>query len=151
MTWLTKGKIWVSVMELVMCLTWSITIIFMALCCIICTSLCLHKKCRSWGSACTCVKETISRGMSTWIFCDLYIVNWSWTLISTEAGEEHPLEYMLKKKSLSRLSAGSVQGSWAARSETEHAMLSQSVTMQQTQAQSGPTYSKVWANFRTPA
>lgn len=75
MTWLTKGKARVSVMELVMCLTWNITIIFMALFCIICTSLCLHKKCRCWRSACTCVKETISRGMSTWIFCDLYIVN----------------------------------------------------------------------------
>lgn len=64
------------VIELAMCLTWSVSIIFMALCSIICTSMCLHKKCRAGGGgACMYVKETISRGTCSRIFCNLYIVN----------------------------------------------------------------------------
>jgi len=57
----------------------------------------------------------------------------------TETDGEHPLECMLPKNIPGRQSADSVQSSWAAWSETEHAVLRHSLTMVQAQAQDGPT------------
>lgn len=83
------------VTELAMCLTWSVSIIFRALCCITCTSMRLYKKCVS-GDACMYVKETISSGMPSWILCTLYTEAGQSSV--TEAVTEHPLEHTFQKE-----------------------------------------------------